>query len=136
VTAAVGFFRDGTNSGGMSTGDGDNWAVTTRLTGLPVYEDGPGVFRLVHLGGAFSHRLPADGVVTYETDFQSNLITTSDNPASPFLPAVDIPAHSQQLYNLQAAAVYGPLSVQGEWIATAVQGSCSCTGSTPTSATS
>jgi phosphate-selective porin OprO/OprP len=121
ATAAVGFFRDGTTSGGMSTGDGDNWAVTTRLTGLPVYEDGGGTFRLVHVGGAFSHRLPAGGVVQYEPGFQSNLLTVSDNPPSPFLPGVAIPAHSQQLYNLQAAAVRGPLSVQAEWFGTAVQ---------------
>src|SRR5262245_34853071 len=51
---AIVAFRTGTNNG--FGGAGDHWAVTTRLTGLPVYEDGEDVFRLVHIGGAFSQR--------------------------------------------------------------------------------
>jgi phosphate-selective porin OprO/OprP len=121
VLFATGFFRTNTTSGGLSIGDDDNWAVTTRLTGLPVYEDRDGPFRLVHVGGAFSHRLPPGGVVRYAPDAQSSLIDVSDNPVSPLLPRVDVPASSHQLYNLQAAAVYGPASVQGEWFGTAIQ---------------
>ena len=121
LTYAIGAFRDGTGSDGFSGGDGGNWAVTTRLTGLPVYEDGEGTFRLVHLGGAFSYRVPAGGVVRYAPDPQSNILDVSDSPASPFLPTVSIPATSQQLYNFQAAGVRGPLSLQGEWSATAIQ---------------
>jgi phosphate-selective porin OprO/OprP len=121
TTFAVGAFRDGTTSGGFSGGDGGNWALTTRLTGLPVYEDSEGVFRLVHIGGAFSNRIPVNGVVSYVPAPQSNVLDVSDSPASPFLPTINIPASRQQLYNLQAATVFGPLSVQGEWFATAVQ---------------
>ena len=117
---AIGAFRTGTDNGGFS-GAGDHWAVTTRLTGLPVYEDGEGVFRLVHIGGAFSQREPANGMVRYNPDPQSNLLDVSDSPVSPLLPLVNIPSNSQQLYNLQSAAVYGSLSVQGEWFATTVQ---------------
>jgi phosphate-selective porin OprO/OprP len=121
ILFAVGAFRDGTDNGGFSGGDGGNWAVTARLTGLPVYEDGEGVFRLVHVGAAFSQRTPAGGVVRYDPSPQSNILDVSDNPVSPFLPRVNIPSNSQQLFNLQAAAVYGPFSVQGEWFATTVQ---------------
>ena len=120
-TFGLGVFRDGTTSGGFSGGDGDNWAVTTRLTGLPLYVDDEGAFRLLHVGGAFSYRIPLNGVVQYAPDPQSNIIDVSDSPASPFLPTINIPANSQQLYNLQLAAVRGPLSVQGEWFATTVQ---------------
>ena len=121
LTAAVGVFRDNTNSGGFSGGDEDAWALTGRLTGLPVYDPSGDSLRLIHLGGAFSTRSPAGGVVRYTPDPQSSLLTqASDNPASPFLPGVNIAAASQQLYDLQAAAVDGPLSVQAEWIATAV----------------
>jgi phosphate-selective porin OprO/OprP len=121
MTFAIGAFRDGTNNGGFSGGDGGHWALTTRVTGLPVYEDAEGVFRLVHIGAAFSNRIPANGVVTYAPNPQSNVLDVSDSPASPFLPPINVPANSQQLYNLQAAAVRGPLSVQGEWFGTAIQ---------------
>ncbi len=118
---SLGVFRDGTESSGQSTGDGDNWAVTTRLTGLPVYEPDGDVFRLVHLGGAFSQRIPPEGVINFTPRIGSNLVTVEDNPGSPFLPSLDIPASSYQLYNLQAASVHGPLSLQAEWLATSVQ---------------
>lgn len=120
-TATVGVFRTGTSDGGFSGTDAGNWAVTSRLTALPVYEDDGGRFRLVHLGGAVSVRAPPNGVVTYAPNPQSNILDVADSPAPPFLPAVRIPATGQQLYNLQAAAVSGPLSVQGEWFATSVQ---------------
>jgi phosphate-selective porin OprO/OprP len=118
---SLGVFRDGTPSNGQSFGDGDNWAYTTRLTGLPVYEPDGEVFRLVHVGGAFSQRVPPNGVINFTPRTTSNLLTVEDNPGSPFLPTVNIPANSYQLYNLQAAWVHGPLSVQGEWSAATVQ---------------
>jgi phosphate-selective porin OprO/OprP len=96
------------------------WSVTGRLTGLPVYED-EGPFRLVHIGLAVSLRQPLNNLVSYDPGPQSSLLTVSDNPPSPLLPPINITANSQQIYNLQAAAVYGPLSVQSEWYATAIQ---------------
>jgi phosphate-selective porin OprO/OprP len=121
ATFAIGAFRSDTNSSGFSGGDAGNWAVTMRLTGLPVYVDEEGVFRLVHVGGAFSQRVPPNGFVVYAPAAQTNIIDVSDSPASPFLPKVNIPANSQQLYNLQAAMVYGPFSLQGEWFGTGIQ---------------
>lgn len=119
MTFAIGGFRDGTNSFGLSSGNGDNWAVTSRLTGLPVYEP-EGVFRLVHVGAAVSYRNPLNGVVQYNIKPQANLLTVSDNPGTPLLPQISIPAISQQLYNVQAAAVYGPFSAQAEWSGTTI----------------
>lgn len=120
---AAGAFRTGTTDGGFSSGDDGNWAVTSRFTALPVYEEGEGegVFRLVHVGGAFSQRTPPGGVVRYNPDPQSNILQVSDNPVSPFLPRVNIPSNSQQLFNVQAAGVRGRFSVQGEWFATTIQ---------------
>ena len=121
VLYSLGVFRDGTGSNGQSIGDGDNWAYTTRLTSLPVYEpDGP-TFQLVHVGVAFSQRTPPNGIITFVPRTASNLLTVDDNPGSPFLPSVEIPANSYQLYNFQAAKVVGPFSVQGEWSASTVQ---------------
>jgi phosphate-selective porin OprO and OprP len=121
ILFTLGAFRDGTDSNGQSTGDGDNWAYTARLTGLPVYEPDETDFRLVHLGGALSQRVPPNGVINFTPRTGSNILTVEDNPGSPFLPSLNVPADSYQLYNLQAASVHGPLSVQAEWLATTVQ---------------
>jgi phosphate-selective porin OprO/OprP len=121
VTFALGAFRDGTNSGGFSGGDENTWSVTTRLTGLPLYEDDGERFRLIHLGGAFSQRSPAGGAVSFVPEPQSSLLAVPDDPASPFLPPVVIPSHSQQLYNLQAAWVHQSFCLSGEWFGTSIQ---------------
>src|SRR5262245_15508329 len=121
VLFAIGVFRNGTTNGGQSLGDGDNWAVTSRLTGLPVYEPDDDAFRLVHIGGAVSLRRPLNGVVNFAPTPQDTLLTVEDSPSSPFLPPVMIPANSVQEYNLQAARVVGPFSAQAEWFGTAVQ---------------
>lgn len=118
---SLGLFRNGTNNGGQSLGDQDTWSTTTRLTGLPVYDPDGAIFQLVHLGGAFSFRNPVNGVVSFAPSPGSNLLTVDDSSATPFLPPVSIPANSQQLYNLEAAQVVGPLTLQAEWYASVVQ---------------
>ncbi len=117
---AMGVFRDST-SNGQSTGDENAWALTTRLTRLPVYEPDESNFRLVHLGAAMTLRNPSNGVVEFSPGAQSNLLTVLDNPGSPFLSEVSIPANSLQGYNLQAARVNGPFSMQWEWFGTSIQ---------------
>lgn len=121
VLFTLGAFRDGTGSNGQSVGDGDNWAYTARLTGLPIYEPDDTTFRLVHLGAAFSQRVPPNDVINFTPRTGSNLLTVEDNPGSPFLPSLSFNAGSYQLYNLQAASVLGSLSFQAEWSAAAVQ---------------
>lgn len=118
---SFGVFRDGTTNSGQSLGDDDNWAYTTRLTGLPIYEPNEAEFRLVHLGAAFSQRVPPNGTVNFSRRIGSNILSVDDNPGSPFLPTLDIPADNYQLYNLQAACIRGSLSLQAEWSAAVVQ---------------
>ena len=113
VLYSLSAFRNGTSSGGQSIGDQGTWAAATRHTGLPVYAPDDSAYRLVHLGGAFSYRNPVDGVVVYAASPASSLLTVVDSPPTPLLPPVAIPANSQQLYNLEAAWVRGPLSLQG-----------------------
>jgi phosphate-selective porin OprO/OprP len=121
VLFTLGAFRDGTESNGQSIGNGNNWAFTARLTALPVDEQVGDEVRLVHVGGAFSQRVPPDGLINFTPRTGSNLLTVEDNPGSPFLPAVDIFANCYQLYNVQAAGVLGSFSIQGEWSAAQVQ---------------
>ncbi len=118
---ALGVFRDGTAITGNSVGDENAWAYTTRLTGLPIYEPDDDAFRLLHVGAALSYRNPSDDVVVFNPGRAPSLLAVVDNPVTPFLPAVSIPAITQQLYNLQAASVIGPLSLQAEWFATTIQ---------------
>jgi phosphate-selective porin OprO/OprP len=120
-TFAIGAFRTGTTDGGLSIGDDGNWAVTTRVTALPVYHDDDWRYRLIHVGAAFSQRRPPGGIVDYDPGPQSNLLDVSDSPVSPLLPRLEIASNSGQLFNLQAAAVDGSFSVQGEWFATTIQ---------------
>jgi len=118
---SVGVFRDGTDNGGQSVGDDDNWAYTTRLTGLPIYEPDGAVFRLIHLGAAFSQRVPPNGLLRFSPRIVSNLLTVEDNPGSPFLPSLVFAANDYQLYNLQFSSVRGSFSLQAEWSAATVQ---------------
>lgn len=117
----MGFFRDGTQSSGQSLGDDESWAYTARLTGLLIYEPDAENFSLVHFGGAASQRRPPNDTIVFTPSTGSSLVTVEDNPGSPFLPTLTLNTNSYQLYNLQAAAVYGPLSVQWEWLAANVQ---------------
>ncbi|MFO0809682.1 MAG: porin [Gemmataceae bacterium] len=118
---ALGVYRNGTTNGGQSLGDEDTWSYTARLTGLPIYNPDDCAFRLLHLGMALSYRNPSNGVVVFNPGTPPSLLAVVDNPDTPFLPSVIIPANSQQLYNLQAAYVDGPFSLQSEWFATAIQ---------------
>lgn len=121
----LGLFRDGTQSSGQSLGDDEAWAGTARLTGLLVYDDGEESdsdgFRLLHVGGALSQRTPPNDTIDFSPRTGSSLLTVEDNPGSPYLPSLVISSNSYQLYNLQAASVNGPFSLQWEWLATSIQ---------------
>lgn len=117
----LGAFRDDTQSSGQSLGDDECWAYTARLTGLLVYEPDAEDFTLVHFGGALSQRTPPNNTIGFTPSTGSNLVTVEDNPGSPFLPSVTFHTNSYQLYNLQAAGVYGSFSLQAEWSAATVQ---------------
>jgi phosphate-selective porin OprO and OprP len=122
ATMQLGAFRSGSsnNSGDDNTGQND-LAYDIRTTWLPWYDDSPGRLRLWHVGGAFSERSPANNVVIINQGPQTSLLSTTDNPGSPFEPQITIPASEQQLYNLQTALVLGSLSFQAEWTATHIQ---------------
>ena len=118
ATFTVGAFRAGTsNSTGNDETDANDLAYDARVTCLPWYDATDGS-SLVHLGVAFSQRTPPNHTVTINQGPQSNLLTVADNSGSPFLPTITVPASSQQLYNLEAAWVHGPLSFQAEWSGT------------------
>jgi phosphate-selective porin OprO/OprP len=118
ATLMLGAFRSGTsNESGNDIGDGNDMAYDVRVTGLPWYDLASEGRYLMHLGAAFSQRFPKNDVVMFNQGPQSSLLNGSDNPGSPFIPTITIPASQYQLYNLDWALVLGALSFQAEWSA-------------------
>ncbi len=112
--AAGGFVDVGAKSGLQVGKDGidriQGFSVTGRVTGLPVYE-GEGQ-RLVHLGLGYTHEF-RDG---HSPD---SVIAVFSRPESfisqdTLVDSGSIAASGVDLFNLEAALVWGPLSLQGE----------------------
>lgn len=104
LTWAVGLYRDTDRFF-----DGEiNRALhlTTRLTGLPVYEDEGR--RLLHLGVAYSHR-----------DLGASTVRFGARPESGIAPNIldtgNITANAVDMFAVEAAWVDGPFSLQGEY---------------------
>jgi phosphate-selective porin OprO/OprP len=112
-TFALGVFHAGTDANDFRRGEGSTVGLTGRWTTAPINEgDGD---RLLHLGVAFSERLPERNEIVISQQPQSPLLDLGDAATSPFLPEIRIPASFQQLLNLQCAAADGPFWCQAEW---------------------
>ncbi len=104
MTWQLALTRD-TNSAGNGADDGGH-NVIGRVTGLPWYKDEGR--KLAHLGLAYSYRNP-DGAVRFRSRPEATLAPT-------FLDTGEIFADTIQLYGGEGAFVYGPFSLQGEYI--------------------
>jgi len=105
VTWAVGAFRDADDTG-MHLAD-DGYSATGRVTMLPIYTDEGR--RLVHVGAAYSHRQPEDDTVRYRE-------RPEYHNSQRFVDTANFVSRSQDLLGLEAAAVYGPVSLQAEYM--------------------
>jgi phosphate-selective porin OprO/OprP len=112
LTYAIGVFRE-TNGIGMGVGDHE-YNLTGRITALPVYSDGGKM--LVHLGGAFSFRNPNNNAVRYRQRPEAHLTPRFVDTRDP-ITGSDLQSDGVQLYGAEAAAVFGPFSIQGEYMA-------------------
>jgi len=107
LTWAGGVFRQ---ADGFGDATGDAYNVTGRITGLPLYQNGGE--RLVHVGLAYSHRNPDDTVrfrERPEVHISPRLVDTGS-----------ITADNVDLVGVETAAVFGPASLQGEYVHTSV----------------
>ncbi|HED16639.1 MAG TPA: hypothetical protein ENI64_07510 [Gammaproteobacteria bacterium] len=109
-SSAVGVF--GGTATGTKTGIDSNFDVTGRFTVAPVHEKGA----VIHLGGSASYRTPnSNRTVRFRARPESHVTHVR---------LVDTKAIGNVVnfisYGLEAAAVYGPVSVQGEYIRTSV----------------
>jgi len=108
VTWAAGLFSDapGTN---FIQDDDFGGAVTARLTWLPWYDEAAQGRKLLHTGIAVSHRECFKKTARFRTRPESFL-------ASYVIDTGDIPADTVDLLGTELALVYGPFSVQSEYL--------------------
>ncbi len=112
---AAGVFAD-SPSGSADFNNYDDWDAVVRLAGTPWYEDN-GRY-LLHLGGAYSHQFRGGGgdPLGYSTRPEAHLAPVTANTG-------DIAASGADLLGAEAALVLGPLSLQGEFMQSFVDGS-------------
>lgn len=123
VFSGVGMYKNDSDLIGFGQGNG-NYAVTGRLAALPLWMPDDKMFW--HVGGAMSHRDPVNGQV------QVRIRDEVRNGPFPLLNLIGntglVNTDSQTLYNLETAAVFGPLTLQAEYTANVLHGASSTTG--------
>jgi len=102
-TWETGVFRDADNQGDFTSSE-YNW--TSRITGLPVYEDDGKL--LLHVGASYSLSNPAE-TLSYSSGPECSL-------APAFVDTGDIAAKDANIFGAEAAIVNGPFCVQGEYV--------------------
>lgn len=109
MTWAAGVFED-SDDFGDAFADFSDYNVTARFTGLPWYaEDGA---KLLHLGLSYSHQFRAgeNNPITYQSRPESHITNVRLVDTGPF------PVDNVNLINPELAFVYGPFSLQGEYM--------------------
>ena len=107
--ARLGYFYDGVEND--NSPDAQGWGVTGRVHFAPLLENG----NLVHLGAAASYRGDGDDEVRFRERPESHVTGTR------LVDTGTISDYSNQtLLGAEAAAVFGPLSLQGEYMQTSV----------------
>lgn len=123
-TWATGVFRTGSDDFGDDIGDAGEWSWTSRLTAVPYYDEPSEGRYLLHLGGAYSYRDPdspnpilGNGTVNFGSRPEIAAREDGQLGNTPnFVATGNILANDFQLYGAEAAWVYGPFSLQSEWI--------------------
>jgi phosphate-selective porin OprO/OprP len=113
MTWAVGYFYN-TDDYGDTFEDYSNTNLTARLTGLPWYtEDGE---KLLHLGLSYSNqsRDEAKSTVKFEERPEAHMAPEK------LVSTGDIAADGVSLINSEVVLVYGPFSIQGEYVTASV----------------
>jgi phosphate-selective porin OprO/OprP len=123
LTWAIGAFKETDDLPSSNDSDEDQgYQITGRVTGLPIYADKGR--KLLHLGAAFSHRNPDGARVNYGTRPESRvaLFRYVDPDAFPAgFRFRDTVADNINLYGLELAGIFGPLSFQSEYVRSDVE---------------
>ena len=122
LTYQIGLFK--TTDAWPSSNDSDQdqgWNITARVTGLPYFADNG--YRLLHIGGAYSHRNPDGAVLGWNVRPETRLAlfryvnADATAPAPPIAPfrLRDARADDVDLFNIEGAFKWGPALLQGEY---------------------
>ena len=107
MTFATGGFRETDNSG-FGFGNDQEYNITSRLTGLPIYENKGE--HLLHLGFGYSHKFRHKENITFSQRPESHLFPVTLVNTGP------INTDGVDLINPEVAWVFGQLSLQGEYM--------------------
>lgn len=112
-TWAVGGFKNNYfNVFGYDAGDGE-YATTGRVTYTPIFDEE--CHQVLHVGVAGSLRDPDQGNMRFRT---RNLRNGTANLATVFADTGTFTASSESMAGAEIAGVWGPLSMQAEWMGT------------------
>jgi phosphate-selective porin OprO/OprP len=121
----IGIYKPTENVFGFTTNEED-YAVTGRVTGLPIYEQQGR--QLLHLGFSARQATTYDGRIRYRTRdaIRAGLSTQWPVPAD-----VSLFGDTYQQLNAELAAVNGPWTLQAEWLVNLVQDAQASVGGAP-----
>lgn len=113
-TVALGGFGSGTSS--TSSTDDESRDITGRITIAPIADK----TQLIHLGVAGSHRIPDSFTDSFSFSSRAeNQLSSASSDLAVNTGAISN-VESVNLLGLEAAGIYGPFSVQGEYVRAAV----------------
>jgi phosphate-selective porin OprO/OprP len=116
MTWAVGaFYGDTDNDGDSNFDDIKNFDFTARVTGLPIYRDDGE--KLLHLGLGYSYQMRDEGKTTirYRSRPESHLTDVR------LVDTKSFDVDNASLLNPEAAFIWGPFSLQGEYFYSSVK---------------
>lgn len=123
MTWAAGGFTEVDDTNPASDLD-SNWRAVGRVAGQPWWDEDSKGRKFVHLGISGSYYEPRGGAHRFRSRPEAHL-------APRFVDTGSIPADHSILVGTEAAVVYGPFSVQGEYFRNWVSGTTTPTGDSP-----
>ncbi len=120
-TWAIGVFRDLTDIPPFRADDDGGRAVTGRVTWLPWYDEATEGRGLFHVGFGYSYRDDDDGVVRFRSRPEVGMMRDQNGLDRTVVDTGNIAnTVNYHLFGPEAALVYGPFSLQTEWIGVTV----------------
>ena len=118
TTCAIGLFKNAANPYAFNVGDGE-YATTGRVTWAPWYDEPSKGRYMFHVGAAASYRDTDNDVIRIRA---RPSLRNGPGPLNPVMADTGtIPADNQSILAGEAALVYGPWLLQGEYMASHIE---------------